>query len=82
MSTSNYVIEADDLVEVCDITSPFYGHNGKVVRRIVGWECPRYFIVAMSDIIPLTNSRTELTPLHLTFNNHQLDVLTKHDANS
>jgi hypothetical protein len=44
-------IEAGDLVEVSDITSPFYGHAGKVVRRIEGWEAPRYFIVEMDFMI-------------------------------
>ena len=72
-------IEDGDIVEVSDINSPFYGHNGKVVRRHEGYEVPRYFIVAMTNIIPISNAPGELKPLHLTFSNHQLEILTKHN---
>lgn len=71
------IIEAGDTVEVTDIRSPFYKYQGKVIERLIDFEQPRYYKIDLG--ITILRDPSHYERLTLTFNNHQLEVVTKHE---
>lgn len=70
------MIEVGNTVEITDIRSHFYGYQGTVLERIIGFEQPRYYKIDLG--ITILRDPSHYERLILTFNNHQLEVITKY----